>query len=730
MNLTALNDRQREAVCAADGPVLVLAGAGSGKTRVLTERVAYLVGEMGVHPLSILAITFTNKAAAEMRERIQKTLDRDVSDMWISTFHSMCVRILRISGQRIGYGSNFVIYDTDDSLRLIKQILENLGLKEDKNYPPKLIRNIISKYKNTSADKDIYDFAEKNYPMQSYRISDIYKMYSEEMLRQNAMDFDDLLLNTLKLLIQDEESRLYYQNRFKYVMVDEYQDTNTVQYRLTKLLCGRYRNIFVVGDDDQSIYAFRGANIQNILNFEKDYPNAKVIRLEQNYRSDIRILNAANCVIKNNQGRTRKTLWSDITGGGKPKLFTAPSERDEAEYIAREINSLVRQGGRYGDVAVLYRIHTLARVIEEKLRMYAVPYRVYGGISFYERKEIKEMLAYLNLVANPASDVHFLRIINVPKRGIGAATVQKIMNVAHSEGISCMDVVANASLYFEGQSFLKKLLEFSRVMKELQESAEDEEVHGVIRDIYEKTGYREMLETEYPEDFQTRKENVEELINSAYEFEKNGGEGLIDYLQNIALITDLDSMDEQGGVTLMTIHAAKGLEFDTVFVAGMEETLFPSRMAVEEGNVEEERRLCYVAITRAKKSLYLTNAMRRSYFGEFAMNPPSRFLEEIDNNLVEYLNKPSQNAFVTKQSAANKPPAPPRFTGRPVIQEKKPQEVSADYKVGVVVAHKTFGRGPIVAISGEGNQKVATVEFDIAGTKKMFLSFASLEIVR
>ena len=727
MNLTALNDRQREAVCAVDGPVLVLAGAGSGKTKVLTERVAYLVGEKGVHPLSILAITFTNKAAAEMRERIQKALNADISDMWISTFHSMCVRILRISGKRLGYGSNFVIYDTDDSLRLIKQILEELGLKEDKNYPPKLIRNIISKYKNTSADRDIYDFTDKNHPMQSYRISDIYKMYSGEMQKQNAMDFDDLLLNTLRLMTQDEESRLYYQNRFQYVMVDEYQDTNTVQYKLTKLLCGRFRNIFVVGDDDQSIYAFRGANIQNILNFEKDYPDAKVIRLEQNYRSDIKILEAANCVIKNNQGRTRKTLWSEIVGGSKPKLYTAASERDEAEYIAREINAIVRQGSRYGDVAILYRAHTLARVLEEKLRLYAVPYRIYGGISFYDRKEIKEILSYLNLIANPASDMHFLRIINIPKRGIGAATVQKILNTAHSEGLSCMDVISNAAHYFEGQSFLKKIMEFARVMAELQKTAEDNEVHGIIRDIYEKTAYREMLETEFPDDCQTRKENVEELINSAYEFEKNGGEGLTDYLQNIALITDLDSMDEQGGVTLMTIHAAKGLEFETVFVAGVEETLFPSRMAVEEGNVEEERRLCYVAITRAKKNLYLTNAQRRSYFGEYAMNPPSRFIDEIDGNLVECMNKPVQNEHARQPA---RKAAPKSFAVRATVQEKKPHEVSAEYKVGVVVSHKTFGSGPIVSISGEGNQKVATVEFDIAGPKKMFLSFASMEIVK
>lgn len=726
MNLATLNNRQREAVTAPDGPVLILAGAGSGKTKVLTERVAFLVGQTGVHPLSILAITFTNKAAAEMRERISKALNTDVSAMWISTFHSMCVRILRMSGKRLGYNSNFAIYDTDDTLRLLKQILEDLGLKDDKNYPPKLVRSIISKYKNTSVDEDVYAFCDASYPMQSYRIQDIYKRYTDEMERQNAMDFDDLLLNTLRLLTDDEESRQYYQNRFKYVLVDEYQDTNMVQYRLTKLLSGKWRNLFVVGDDDQSIYAFRGANIQNILNFEKDNPDAKVIRLEQNYRSDIKILKCANSVIQNNQGRARKTLWSEIQGGEKPKLYTAPSERDEAEYIAREIGTLSRQGARFGDMAVLYRQHTLARVIEEKLRLYAVPYRVYGGVSFYERKEVKDILAYLNLLANPASDVHFMRVINVPKRGIGAATIQKITQAARENGISCMDAVLSVQNYFAGQSFAKKLVEFADVMQGLYDSAAEADVPDIIRDIYDKTGYREMLRTEFPDDYQARMENVEELINSAYEFKTNGGEGLTDFLQNIALITDLDSMDEAGGVTLMTIHAAKGLEFDTVFVAGMEETLFPSRMAVDENNIEEERRLCYVAITRAKKNLYLTNAQRRSYFGEFNMNPPSRFIAEIDTDLIDCLNRPQQPVFGKKQAAATAPQSRPVWTP----QEKKPQQVSADYKVGVTVAHKTFGRGPIVAIVGEGNQQVATVDFDVAGPKKMFLSFASLEIVK
>lgn len=725
MNLKTLNDRQQEAVRAVNGPVLVLAGAGSGKTRVLTERVAYLVGEMGVHPMSILAITFTNKAASEMRERIQIALDMDVSDMWISTFHSMCVRILRMSGRHIGFSSNFVIYDTDDTLRLIKQILEEKGLKGDKNYPPKLIRRIISKYKNTG-EADISGYAEDHFPMQAYRMSEIYAEYESEMQKQNAMDFDDLLLNTLKLFMQDPGSLAYYQDRFRYVMVDEYQDTNMVQYKLTKLFCEKYRNIFVVGDDDQSIYAFRGANIENILNFEKDYPDAKVIRLEQNYRSDIGILKAANCVIQNNVGRARKTLWSEIQGGGKPKVYTAAGERDEAEFIAREIGALARQGMRYGDMAVLYRTHTLARVLEEKMRLYGVPYRVYGGISFYERKEIKEILSYLNLIANPASDVHFLRVINVPRRGIGTVTVQKILDKAHAEGLSCMDVAQNADIYFEKQSFLKKLKDFSALIEGLGEIAQDGDVHDIIREIYEKTGYREMLQTEYADDAQTRMENVEEFINSAYEFEANGGENLADFLQNIALITDLDSMDEAGGVTLMTIHAAKGLEFEAVFVAGMEESLFPSRMAVAEDNIEEERRLCYVAITRAKQHLYLTHSLARSYFGEYSANPPSRFIDEIDDDLLKFLNKPKPAA----RPAAGKKGFSGFFAGNSAAEQIKPKEVSGDFKVGAIVSHATFGEGPILSITGEGNQKIATVDFDIAGQKKMFLSFAPLKIVR
>lgn len=720
MNPDKLNDRQKEAVCAGDGPILVLAGAGSGKTRVLTQRVAYLIAETGVHPLSILAITFTNKAAAEMRERIRQALGMDVSAMWISTFHSMCVRMLRMHGSRIGYSSGFAIYDSDDSLRVVRQILNDMGLKDDKNYPPKLVRSIVSKYKNTSGDTGIFSFADSAFPMQAYNIEEIYRRYTEELQRQNAMDFDDLLLNALRLLREDEEVLQYYRERFRYVLVDEYQDTNMVQYRLTRLLASKHRNLFVVGDDDQSIYAFRGANIQNILNFEKDYPDAQVIRLEQNYRSDINILKCANDVIQKNHGRTRKTLWSQITGGDKPKLYTAHGDREEAEYIAREIGALVRQGGCYGDIAVLYRQHTLARVIEEKLRMYAIPYRIYGGVSFYERKEVKDLLAYLNLLANPLSDVHFQRIINVPRRGIGDTTIKKIVKAARQYGISCMASVLNGSEFLPDLS--RKLDEFTSLMRHLYDSVKTMDVPALMREIYEKSGYREMLITEYPEDCQTRMENVEELINSAYEFKQDGGEGLDGFLQNIALITDLDSMDEGGGVTLMTIHAAKGLEFETVFVAGMEETLFPSRMALDDTAIEEERRLCYVAITRAKKNLYFTHALRRAFYGDFAANPPSRFLAEIDPALLECLGQPAVHSYA-------KPPDPFRvFSPEWKPQDKKPQKVSDEYKVGMTVIHKMFGSGMITAIAGERDQRVATVNFDSAGIKKMFLGYAALEI--
>ena len=721
-----LNEKQRAAVLQTEGPVLVLAGAGSGKTRVLTRRVAHLIRQ-GVHPLSVLAITFTNKAASEMKERIAGELDRDVSSMWISTFHALCVRILRMSGSPIGYSSNFIIYDSDDTLRLIKNILERLGLKEDKLYPPRLVRSAISKFKNTCGeDEDIFEFANKAFPTLSYRIKEIYQAYTEEMQKQNAMDFDDLLLNTLKLFRKDAQTLENYQNRFRYILVDEYQDTNMVQYHLVRLLAQKHKNLFVVGDDDQSIYAFRGASIANILNFEQDYPNAKVIRLEQNYRSDVRILNAANCVIKNNTGRKGKTLWSDIRSGEMPKVYTAHSEYDEAEFIAKQIRRAQEEGTNYRDIAVLYRIHTLSRNLEEKLRLYGIPYRVYGGMSFYERREIKDILAYLTLIENPAADIALMRVINTPKRGIGAATVGLLRELADRNNCSMMEVLADSDVLLAGQSCKKKLDRFYDLMCELSADWEERSVQEIIEDVCAKTDYYGMLAAEFPEDAQDRTENIGELMNSACEFEAGAEESvtLTDFLQNVALITDMDSTDEQGGVTLMTMHAAKGLEFDTVFIAGMEEGVFPSRRSAEEDNLEEERRLCYVAITRAKRCLFLTNSQRRAVFGDVAYNPPSRFLAEIKEEYLEYLTPKVPVAHVdTPAKKTVFSGGVPSF-GKPAA--KKPTD---GYAPGMTVKHTKFGLGQIKSIAGTGEQRIAVVDFEQVGEKKMFLAFAPLEVV-
>lgn len=732
MNLSGLNDRQKEAVITTDGPLLVLAGAGSGKTKVLTSRVAYLIGEKNINPYKILAITFTNKAATEMKQRIEAAINMDVSYMWISTFHAMCVRILRYSGKSIGFTSNFVIYDSDDTLRMVKNILADLGLKDDKNYPPRLVKSAISKFKNTCPDGDIFSYCDKQYPILSYRIREIYDAYRNELKNQNAMDFDDILLNTLKLFKEDEEVLKEYQTRFSHILVDEYQDTNMVQYELVNILAKKHRNLFVVGDDDQSIYAFRGANIENILNFEKDYPDAKVIRLEQNYRSDIRILEAANAVIQNNMGRKGKRLWSEIKDGSKPMLYSGKSEYDEGEFIARKAKELKSEGKDLKDMAVLYRSHSLSRIIEEKLRLYGVKYRVYGGLSFYERKEIKDICAYLNLIVNPASDLSLTRIINVPGRKIGAATISKISEAAKNTGLSMIDVISDIEAIMGKQSFKAKTDAFYALYCELSNDYHGKDIHEVIEDVVDKTGYKDMLKAEYPDDYMTRIENIDELINSAYQFEDDNEDATLDdFMQNIALITDMDGEEEESAVTLMTMHAAKGLEYDTVFVAGVEENIFPSRKSMEEDNLEEERRLCYVALTRAKKNLYITNAAKRTYFGDQQMNPHSRFIDEIGARNIEYLNK---NEFAEARAVPQQKPVANRFFAGSAASiktaaPKQAKEVSADFKVGITVSHKVFGKGKILSVLGEGNQKVAEVDFEKGGKKKMFLAFAPLEII-
>lgn len=717
-----LNEKQREAVEQTEGAVLVLAGAGSGKTRVLTERVAYLI-DQGVRPWNMLAITFTNKAAQEMRERIEETLGLDIRDMWISTFHAMCVRMLRRYGDRIGYTSNFLIYDTDDTLRLIKKILEEMGLKESKAYAERLIRSLISRYKNEDTRLDFGSWVEEKNPFITEYAEDIYNKYQERMRRQDAMDFDDLLLYTLQMLEQEEDVRAYYQQKFHYVLVDEYQDTNMAQYKLVKILSEGYGNLFVVGDDDQSIYAFRGANIRNILEFEKDFPGAKVIRLEQNYRSDKQILDVANSIIRNNEGRKGKTLWSDIAGGEQPILYIANSEFEEAETIAREIQRLVLSDDiKYSDVAILYRMHTLTRMLEEKLRIYGIPYRVYGGVSFYERKEIKDMIAYLTIIANPAADLQLLRIINVPKRAIGDAKVATLTNLANAQNLPILEVMRRADELVADAALRKKCVEFLQLYDAISDSYEELPVHEVLERVYEKTGYKQMLQDEHSLEAEGRMENIAELVSSAYNHEEGEDGTLHGFLQNIALITDLDTMDEMGGVTLMSMHAAKGLEFDTVFVAGMDDSIFPSPRSVDEDNVEEERRLCYVAVTRAKRRLYLLHARSRMIYGRSQPSVCSRFVEEIEEGLIK---QTGREKVVVKEA----PQARPVFTGNVNIPKAKPKQAVDGYTDGMRVRHKSFGEGTIKEIMGKGDSRVAVVNFDTAGEKKMFLAFAALDIL-
>ncbi len=721
--MITLNEKQQQAVDKTEGAVLVLAGAGSGKTRVLTQRVAHLLNSGKARPWEILAITFTNKAAAEMRERIEDVVEFDIRDMWVSTFHAMCVRMLRRYADRIGYSSNFLIYDTMDTLRVIKNILDELGLKDDKAYGERYIRNLISKYKNDDSKMSFADYVKEINPVVEDFAQDIFDRFQAQLKRQNAMDFDDLLLNTLAMLQSDSEAREYYQTKFKYVMVDEYQDTNMTQYSLVKILAEGHGNLFVVGDDDQSIYAFRGANIRNILEFEKDFPGAVTIRLEQNYRSDKKILDVANCIIQNNEGRKGKTLWSEIEDGIKPCLYSAQNDGDEAACIARNIQQITQQGTSFSDIAVLYRMHTLSRILEEKLRMYAIPYRVYGGQSFYERKEIKDIVAYLNLIANPAADIHLLRVINVPKRGIGDAKITMLRELAAGNNMSLMDVIQNAEQLIADKAMKKKAQEFAAIHSAISQDYETLTVHEIIERAYEKTGYKRMLEEEGTPEAQMRMENVEELINSSYEYEEKEEASFEGFLQNITLITDLDSMDEQDGVTLMTMHAAKGLEYDVVYVAGMDENIFPSQRAIDEDSIEEERRLCYVAVTRAKKKLFLLHAHMRSLYGRLQPSKRSRFLDEVKS---EFLNDISP---IPKATAAQSNEKKKFFSGGMRTEKIKPQKVSGDFGVGTVVAHKMFGQGEIKTIAGDGDARVATVNFDKVGQKKMFLAFAALEIV-
>ncbi len=731
-----LNDMQREAVFHVDGPLLILAGAGSGKTRVLTHRAAYLIEEEGVNPWNIMAITFTNKAAGEMRERIDNIVGFGAESIWVSTFHSSCVRILRRYIDQLGYDTNFTIYDSDDSKTVMKDICKKLNI-DTKYLKEKTILAAISNAKNEMISPEQYilenagDYSKK-------RIGEAYREYQERLKKNNALDFDDLLVKTVELFLNCSEVLNYYQERFKYIMVDEYQDTNTVQFRFVSLLAAKYGNLCVVGDDDQSIYKFRGANIGNIMNFEKVFPDAKVIKLEQNYRSTKMILDAANAVISNNKNRKSKKLWTDKAEGSKIIFRQVDNAYDEAEVIADEIQDLVRNGKySYSSCACLYRTNAQSRILEERFFRENIPYKIFGGVNFYQRKEIKDIIAYLKTVDNGKDDVAVKRIINVPKRGIGTTTVDKIQTFAEANDISFYNSLVNQNaMDILGRS-AAKIKPFVDFIQRMRAEAEYVSLTELVDKILTETGYLQELELEDTDESRARIGNIDEFITKVADYVNREDEPTLNgFLEEVALVSDIDSLDENSDyVALMTIHSAKGLEFPKVFLGGMEDGLFPSFMSImadDKTEIEEERRLCYVAITRAMESLTITSAKMRMVRGETQCNKMSRFVQEIPRMLMDAnvsAEKMASRQGVIKPSAASN--AKPIFNTKPF--EPKQYTVtkagSLDYGVGDMVQHMKFGVGQVVAIVEGGRDYEVTVEFDKAGTKKMFASFAKLKKV-
>ena len=737
----SLNEPQREAVYDTEGPLLLLAGAGSGKTRVLTHRIAYLIEEKHVNPWNILAITFTNKAASEMRERVDKIVGMGSESIWVSTFHSMCVRILRRYIDRLGYDTNFTIYDTDDQKTLMKDVCRFLQL-DTKVYKERTLLGAISAAKNEMISPEEFriqaegDFTRK-------KIAEAYIEYEKEMRANNALDFDDLLVKTVQLFQTQPDVLEYYQNRFRYIMVDEYQDTNTVQFMLVSTLAGKYKNLCVVGDDDQSIYKFRGANIKNILNFEQVFTDAKVIKLEQNYRSTGNILNAANAVIAHNKGRKAKALWTENEQGEQVQFRQFDSAYEEAEFVVRDIRRNVNMKGEaYNDHAILYRTNAQSRMFEEKLVVSNIPYKIVGGINFYARREIKDLLAYLKTIENGKDDLAVRRIINVPKRGIGATTIGRIQDYAYEHEISFYEASkAAAGIQGVGRS-AGKIERFVAVIEEMKAESDFLTISDLMDSIIETTGYVEELQAETDEEAEARLENIEELKNKmkAYEEEcEEAGEKatLSGFLEQVALVADIDSLDETSDyVVLMTLHSAKGLEFPNVYLTGMEDGLFPSYMSINSEDpmeVEEERRLCYVGITRAKKRLALTCARRRMIHGTTQYNRVSRFVEEIPEDLLtervvfekkkEVESVKSTAYQQAKQAFYSKPFA----AAKPVQQFGKKQDGTLDYEVGDRVRHVKFGEGLVTQITSGGRDYEVTVNFDTAGVKKMFAMFARLQ---
>lgn len=728
-----LNTEQREAVFHTEGPVLILAGAGSGKTRVLTHRIAYLIEEKGVNPWNIMAITFTNKAAGEMRERVDKIVGFGAESIWVSTFHSSCVRMLRRFIDRLGYDTNFTIYDADDQKTLMKDICKRLNI-DTKVYKEKAILAAISSAKDELISPEEYelqnmaDFSKK-------KVILAYKEYQKELKKNNALDFDDLIVKTVELFQSSPDVLEYFQERFRYIMVDEYQDTNTAQFKFVSLLASKYQNLCVVGDDDQSIYKFRGANIGNILGFEKVFSNAKVIRLEQNYRSTQNILNAANQVIQNNMERKRKTLWTENEEGEKLHFRQFMNAYEEAEYVVGEISKKVREGkGEYRDFAVLYRTNAQSRLFEEKLLMANIPYKLVGGVNFYARKEIKDLLAYLKTVDNAKDDLAVRRIINVPKRGIGATTLSRVQDYASERGMGFYDALREAEQIPSIGRAAVKVEPFVTFIQTLRSKQEFLSPSELLKDIIESTGYVEELRNEGTDEAEARIENIDELITKVVSYEEeNEAPTLSGFLEEVALVADIDSVDgDDNQVLLMTLHSAKGLEFPYVYLAGMEDGIFPSYMTItadDPTEIEEERRLCYVGITRAMKELTLSCAQQRMIRGETQYNKVSRFIKEIPRELVELGREfpekklkeiPMPTSYQQMKQAFKQPAFIPKQ-----FEVKKAQGL--DYVVGDTVKHIKFGAGVVTDITEGGRDYEVTVNFDKVGVKKMFASFAKLK---
>ena len=763
--LEGLNDKQYEAVVNTEGPVLVIAGAGSGKTKVLTHKIAYLIQEKNVAPWSILAITFTNKAANEMKQRIENLVGQDAKDIWMGTFHSICVRILRKHIEKIGFNSSFIIFDTTDQKAVIKKCLKELQI-DDKQFPEKMIMAEISNSKNDMVEPDKYAIKAMG-DFRKEKIAMVYELYQRKLKENNAIDFDDIINFTIKIFNENPEILNYYSSKFKYILVDEYQDTNKSQFTLVKMLAEVNKNITVVGDNDQGIYSFRGADIKNILNFEKDFKNTQIIKLEQNYRCTGNILKVANSVIKNNETKYEKKLWTKNDEGNLPQVYSADNEYDEASFIAEQIDSLQREENyKYSDFAILYRMNTQSRVIERVLQRESIPYKVVGGLKFFERKEIKDIVSYLRLVQNTWDNVSLTRIINEPKRGIGTTSLDKIAEISAETGISMYEVIKNADQYGLNKVFLNSR-DFIDLIESAKSKKDETKISELTKFLLKKSGYLDALEKENTQEAENRIENLEEFITEAMEFETEEAENSLEnFLEGITLSSDIDEMqDTEESVTLMTLHSAKGLEFPVVFLVGLEEGIFPSGRSLDEkGEIEEERRLCYVGITRAKENLFLTCSKMRTIFGSTSYNLPSRFLEEIPTDLLEgyddsfgthsniedsdytwkygtnKVKSSYENDFDKKQEIITEfskktSDSKPTF-GRTAesflssLGKNETKEVDlSKYQEGMRIYHKKFGEGTITKIEPEGEDLKVDIDFDKTGHKRLMAKFANLEII-